>query len=77
MRDFEGLEIGKLSPRLQGMIRYVLQALYGDSKHTHKDDLTISMGFSASDTLWLLGAAIECEMLELTKSNQSNVGKSE
>lgn len=61
MKEFENLDIAKLSPRLQGMIRYVMQSLYDDSKHD-KDNLTISMGFSAADTLWLLGAAIELEI---------------
>lgn len=56
MKEFENLDINKLSPRLQGIIRYVMQTLYDDSKHTHKSDLTISMGFSAADTLWLVGA---------------------
>lgn len=71
MKDFENLDISKLSPRLQGIIRYVMQALYHDSKHTHKSDLTISMGFSAADTLWLVGAAVECEMRELTNTTES------
>lgn len=76
MREFEELELHKLSPRLQGLIRYVLQALYNDSMQEKKSDLSVSMGFSASDTLWLIGAAIECEMFELPKSDQIEGGES-
>ncbi len=74
MKEFDELQFDKLSPRLQKMIRYVMQALYNDSKHLNKSDLSISMGFSAADTLWLIGAAIECEMLELSNSDQSKGG---
>lgn len=63
MKALEGIELSELSPRLQGIIKYVFNSLYSDSLHG-KDNLTISMGFSASDTLWLVGAAIECEKRE-------------
>lgn len=76
MKEFDELQFDKLSPRLQGVIRYVMQALYDDSKHTHKDGLTVSMGFNTSDALWLLGAAIECEMRELENRTLSKGGES-